>query len=84
MEMLKIKIKDTKFLRYLSRMFKAGVLAEGELIVSEEGVPQGSCCSPVMSNVVAHYIIDIWIEETVKPLMSGKIEMFRQWRQFKL
>jgi len=77
MEMLKIKIKDTKFLRYISRMCKAGVLAEGELIVSEEGVAQGSCCSPALSNVVAHYVIDMWIEDTVKPLTTGKIEMFR-------
>jgi RNA-directed DNA polymerase len=77
LDFIKIKIKDTKFLRYLSRMFKAGVLAEGELIVSDEGVPQGSCCSPVMANVVAHYVIDLWIEEIVKPLTKGKIEMFR-------
>lgn len=76
-EFLSIKIKDTKFLRYISRMFKAGVLAEGELIVSDEGVAQGSCCSPVLANVMAHYVIDVWMEETVKPLMAGPIRMFR-------
>lgn len=72
-----MKIKDSKFLRYISRMFKAGILAEGELIVSDEGVPQGSCCSPALSNIVAHYVIDMWIEETVKPLTVGPIKMFR-------
>src|SRR3990167_7058376 len=41
---LKEKIKDPKFMRYISRMFKSGVLTEGELIVSEEGVPQGGLC----------------------------------------
>jgi RNA-directed DNA polymerase len=41
-QILETKIKDTRFIRYISRMFKAGVLAEGELIISEEGVPQGS------------------------------------------
>ena len=76
-DMLSVKIKDKKFLRYISRMFKAGVLAEGELIVSEEGVPQGSCCSPVLSNIVAHYVIDMWIEETVKPRTRGMIKVFR-------
>lgn len=76
-DMLSMKIKDTKFLRYISRMFKAGVLAEGELIVSDEGVPQGSCCSPAISNIVAHYVIDKWIEDTVKPLTAGPIKMFR-------
>lgn len=77
LEIIKIKIKDTKFLRYLSRMLKSGVLSEGELIVSEEGVPQGSICSPILSNIIAHHVIDIWLEETVKPLLRGKMEMFR-------
>ena len=77
LEIIKIKIKDTKFLRYLSRMLKSGVLTDGELIVSEEGVPQGSICSPILSNILAHHVIDIWLEETVKPLLRGKMEMFR-------
>jgi RNA-directed DNA polymerase len=41
---LKEKIKDTKFMRYINRMFKAGVLSEGDLIMSDEGVPQGGLC----------------------------------------
>lgn len=77
LELLRRKIKDTKFLRYIGRMFKAGVLRSGDLTKSDEGVPQGSCCSPVLANVMAHYVIDLWIEETVKPLMIGKVEMFR-------
>jgi RNA-directed DNA polymerase len=76
-DMLCMKIKDTKFLRYISRMFKAGVLADGDLVMSEEGVPQGSCCSPVFSNIFAHYVIDTWLEETVKPLIAGRIQAFR-------
>ncbi len=39
---VKKKIQDEKFIRYLKRMFKAGILTEGELTVTEEGVPQGS------------------------------------------
>jgi group II intron reverse transcriptase/maturase len=76
-DFLNVKIKDTKFRRYISRMLKAGVLSEGELSVSDEGVPQGSCCSPICSNIVAHYVIDEWIEETVKPLAKGTIQAFR-------
>lgn len=76
-DLLGIKIKDSKFMRYISRLLKAGVLAENELIVSDEGVVQGSCCSPVLSNIVAHYVIDLWLEETVKPLMKGIVRAFR-------
>jgi len=42
---LSMKIKDKRFIRYLKRMLKAGVLSAGELTVSEEGVSQGSCVS---------------------------------------
>jgi RNA-directed DNA polymerase len=71
------KIKDTKFMRYINRMFKAGVLSEGDLKMSDEGVPQGSICSPVLSNVFAHYAIDCWIEEMVKPNCKGRVELIR-------
>jgi len=76
-ELLSLKIKDKKFMRYVSRMFEAGILAEGELSMSEEGVVQGSCVSPVLSNIMAHYVIDVWLEKTVKPLMRGNIKIFR-------
>lgn len=76
-DMLGMKIKDSKFMRYITRMFKSGVLADGELSMSDEGVVQGSCCSPVISNIVAHYVIDTWLEETVKPLMKGTVKAFR-------
>lgn len=75
--MLKEKIKDTKFMRYINRMFKAGVLSNGDLRMSEEGVPQGSCCSPVLANIFAHYVIDLWIEEMVKPNCKGEVRLFR-------
>ena len=51
-QILETKIKDTRFMRYISRMFKAGVLSDGELTISEEGVPQGSICSPILSNIL--------------------------------
>jgi len=74
---LEMKIRDPKFMRYIKRMFKAGVLSEGEMKMSDEGVPQGSICSPILSNVFAHYVIDVWVKEMVIPNCKGTVSLFR-------
>jgi RNA-directed DNA polymerase len=76
-DILRQKITDPKFMRYIIRMFKSGVLKEGDLKINEEGVPQGSICSPILANIFAHYAIDSWIEEMVKPSCEGSVELFR-------
>jgi len=58
-------------------MFKAGVLSEGELLVGDEGVPQGSICSPILANIYAHYVIDEWFQNVVKNHCRGRVELFR-------
>ena len=77
LEMLSEKIADPRFLRYLARLFKAGVLSQGELRVSDEGVVQGSACSPVLANIFAHHVIDEWFEGTVKRHCAGEVALFR-------
>ena len=76
-EFLRIKIQDPIFMRYIVRMLKAGVLAKGEFSISEEGVPQGNICSPVLANVFAHYVIDEWFEDIVPKYCRGKVKIFR-------
>jgi group II intron reverse transcriptase/maturase len=76
-QILREKIADEKFIRYIIRMFKSGVLAKGELTISDEGVPQGSVCSPILANIFAHHVIDEWFHDTVKKHCRGTAEMFR-------
>ena len=64
-------------MRYIIRMLKAGVLSKGEFSVSEEGVPQGNICSPVLSGIFAHYVIDEWILNVVPKYCRGQVKMFR-------
>ncbi len=76
-DFMRMKIKDPKFMRYIIRMFKAGIISEGELRMTEEGVPQGSVCSPIMANIYAHYVLDTWIEEIIQPKCCGQVKLFR-------
>jgi group II intron reverse transcriptase/maturase len=71
------KIGDARFVRYILRMLRAGVLADGELQVSDEGVPQGAPISPVLANVVAHHVIDEWFEGTVRQHCGAPVALFR-------
>lgn len=77
LDRLRETIKDQRFIRYIARQFKAGILAKGELQISDEGVPQGSGCSPVLANIFAHYVIDVWFDHTVKQHCRGRVELFR-------
>jgi group II intron reverse transcriptase/maturase len=76
-EIIGKKIGDPRLIRYLIRMFKAGILSEGELTYDDEGVVQGSSCSPILANIFAHEVIDEWMEEIVKPLCVGTVKMIR-------
>jgi group II intron reverse transcriptase/maturase len=76
-KILREKIKDKRFIRYIIRLFKAGVLAEGDLSVSQEGLVQGSLCSPTLANIFAHYALDLWVTEVVKKHCTGTVELFR-------
>jgi group II intron reverse transcriptase/maturase len=74
---LKRKIKDARFIRYVSRMLKAGIFREGRFEVSDEGSPQGCIASPVLSNIYAHYVLDEWLEVVVPQYTRQEIKSFR-------
>jgi len=76
-KMLGEKIGDARLIRYLIRMFKAGMLVDGELTIADEGLAQGSICSPVLANVFAHKVIDYWFEHTVKRCCRGRVALYR-------
>src|SRR4030081_1810412 len=47
-------------LKLLRKWLKAGVLDAGEVIASDQGVPQGGVISCVLANVVLHELDRIW------------------------
>ncbi len=77
MDFIRIRVRDTAFLELLNRFLKAGYVDDGRLIRTEEGTPQGSILSPMLSNIFLHYVLDLWFEETVKSHTDGFCELIR-------
>lgn len=49
-------------LLYIERWLKAPVqLADGTRVTPEQGTPQGSVISPLLSNLFLHYVFDVWM-----------------------
>ena len=77
LKFLRHRIGDERVLRLIMRMLKAGIMEEGLTHASEEGAPQGSIVSPILSNVYMHYALDLWFEKRVKPHARGEAHLFR-------
>ncbi len=76
-KLLRMKIKDERFVRYIIRMLRSGVLSDGDLRVSDEGTPQGSIASPILANIFAHYAIDEWFEKVVRSCCQEAVAIHR-------
>jgi RNA-directed DNA polymerase len=75
--LLRIRISDPKLLRLIVRFLKAGVMIDGHLHDTEDGVPQGASLSPLLANVYLHHVLDEWFARDVKPRMDGEAYLIR-------
>ena len=60
MKLVEKRICDRRMLKLLRQWLKAGVLDAGELVPSDQGVPQGGVVSCVLANVVLHELDRLW------------------------
>jgi RNA-directed DNA polymerase len=74
---LRHRIGDERLLRLIRRLLRAGIMEDGLIHVSEEGAPQGTIVSPILSNVYLHYVLDLWFAKRVKPHAKGEAHLFR-------
>jgi RNA-directed DNA polymerase len=65
------RVNDGGLLRLLNRWLKAGVMENGVVSLSTDGVPQGGPVSPVLSNIYLHYVLDLWFERRFKKTCQG-------------
>jgi group II intron reverse transcriptase/maturase len=77
MEFLQVRIKDPSFLLLIRRFLKAGYFEAGRIVATEQGTPQGGNLSPMLSNIFLHYVLDLWFEKKVKPLVKGACYLVR-------
>jgi RNA-directed DNA polymerase len=63
MKFIEHRIADQRVLRHIRKWLNAGVLEDGRLTRSEEGVPQGGSISPLLANVYLHYVFDLWADQ---------------------
>jgi len=59
-------IDDSRFIRYIKRFLRSGVMEQGKYLQSDKGTPQGGLVSPILANVYLHYVLDLWFEKVVK------------------
>ena len=76
--MLEGKIRDRRFLEYIRRMLKSGVMEEGQVWKADKGTPQGGIISPILANIYLHYGLDIWLKRIqAKEEKIGKVAHVR-------
>lgn len=71
------RIGDKRIVRLIQKWLKAGVLEDGEHVVSEKGTGQGSVISPLLANVYLHYVFDLWADRWRRREATGNMVIVR-------
>jgi group II intron reverse transcriptase/maturase len=71
------RIADKRVLRLIQKWMAAGVIEDGALIDSVEGVPQGASASPLLANIYLHYVFDLWAHQWRTRHAGGDVVIVR-------
>jgi group II intron reverse transcriptase/maturase len=78
------RVKDGVIRKMIDKWLKAGIMESGNISYPDEGTPQGSVISPLLSNIYLHYVLDEWFSEQIQPLLKGKSFIVRYADDFVL
>jgi group II intron reverse transcriptase/maturase len=56
------RIADERVLRLIDKWLTAGVVEDGTWTECDQGSPQGASLSPLLANVYAHHVLDLWVD----------------------
>ena len=76
-ELLQIRVADGSLLRIIGKLLRVGVLDGADYSEPDLGTAQGSVLSPLLGNVYLHYVLDVWFEQDVLPLLGGRATLVR-------
>lgn len=74
---LQHRVRDGVIGRLIGKWLNAGVMEAGSVSYPGTGTPQGGVISPLLSNVYLHYVLDVWFEREIRPLLHGKAHLLR-------
>lgn len=77
LRMLAHRIADRRVLRLIRQWLKAGVWESGEWYETVEGTPQGAGISPLLANVILHYVLDLWVHRWRRRTARGRVIVVR-------
>ena len=76
-EFLQRRVRDGVLLRLIGKWLHAGVFEAGGVTYPGLGTPQGGVISPLLSNLVLHYVLDEWFVREVTPRLRGRASLIR-------
>jgi len=74
---LEHRIADRRVVRLIQKWLRAGVLEDGQRIVSEVGTVQGGSISPLLANLYLHHVFDLWVQRWRKRQAHGDVVVVR-------
>lgn len=77
LNILRLRIKDEKFIRLIQKFLKAGYMEDKELHATYSGTPQGGIISPILANIYLDQF-DKYVEEYKKGFDKGNKRAIRK------
>ncbi len=71
------RVADRRIVRLIQKWLAAGVLEDGQRIVSEVGTVQGGSVSPLLANLYLHYVFDLWVQRWRQTQAHGEVVVVR-------
>jgi len=74
LQILKKRIQDKKFLKFIEKMLKSGIIDSGRFEHSLNGTPQGGIVSPLLFNIYMHEFDKYIYEQCIIPIQKENEE----------